>query len=347
MTWVIERLHRDGSVLTRYDVKSDANVDLKSVDGNPGDSNRTSNSTSITLGRALDNDMVIDDPYAAPHHARLDFLPDGSVSLIDLGSKNKIINHARKHVDAVNITAHVNESPRANFQIGQTLFRLRNTDWPLSDERVLSRRIIWPYAVGAFFAALLFSAYEIWLSDVGEKPPQYLNLIAATALGLVIWSSIYALLGRLISGVERMFSHVAIACIGFLSVSITLDLLEALAFASSWLWPIRITEIVVVIGAAITVAFHLKVADPRHWRSARVAIAVVASLAIVIPIAQLWLLEGRLTRVQVHIAVKQPALRLAAPIPLDSLLNRTDDLKAKVDADRKKDINNDEGDDGS
>ena len=144
--------------------------------------------------------------------------------------------------------------------------------------------------------------------------------------------------------VERMFSHVAIACIGFLSVSITLDLLEALAFASSWLWPIRITEIVVVIGAAITVAFHLNVADPRHWRSTRVAIAVIASLAIVIPIAQLWILEGRLTRVQTHIAVKHPVIRLAAAIPLDTLLNRTNDLKIKVDADRKKDINNDDVD---
>jgi FHA domain len=329
MTWVIERLNRDGSINSRVSVQAaDDNI------------------ASISVGRALDNDVVIDDPHAAPHHARLDFLLDGSANVIDIGSKNKIINHAKKHVDAIHINALASESQRANFIIGQTLFRLRNTDWPISDERVLSRRNIWPYALGAFLAALSYSAYNIWLGDISEKPPQYLNLIAATAAGLAIWSSIYAVFGRLISGVDRLLTHLLIACIGFLSGSFTLNLLESLAFATSWLWPIRITETVVVIAAAITVAFHLKVADPRHWRSTRIAIVAIASLAIVVPIAQLWILEGRLTRVQTHVDVKHPLLRIAPPIPLDTLLNRANDLKEKVDADRKKDNSSDDGDDG-
>ncbi len=329
MTWVIERLNRDGSVNTRLNVQS---TDDKI--------------TSITVGRALDNDVVIDDAHSAPHHARLDFAPDGSASLIDLGSKNKIINHAKKHVDAILINALASESQRANFVIGQTPLRLRNTDWPLSDERVLSRRHIWPYALFAFLAALSYSAYNIWLGDISEKPPQYLNLIAATAAGLAIWSSIYAVFGRLISGVDRLLTHLLIACIGFLSGSFTLNLLASFAFATSWLWPIRITDTVVVIAAAITVAFHLKVADPRHWRSTRIAIVVIASLAIVVPIAQLWILESRLTRIQTHVDVKHPMLRIAAPIPLDTLLNRANELKEKVDADRQKDNNSDDGDDG-
>jgi hypothetical protein len=328
MTWVIERLNRDGSVAARTHYQaSDATI------------------TTLTLGRALNNDVVIDDPYVSASHVRIDLAPDGNVSVIDLGTKNKIVNSRKKHVDSIVISPDASQSQNAIFYLGQTPIRLTRTDWPLADERVLSRRKIWPYAFTAFIAALLYSAYNIWLGDVIEKPPQYLNLIAATAAGLAVWSSIYAIFGRLISGVDRFFSHLTIACIGFLSGSFVLNVLETLAFATSWLWPIRITDTVVVIAAAITVAFHLKLADPRHWRSARIAIAVIACLAVIVPIAQLWMLEGRLTRIQTHVAVKHPALRLSAPITQDSLLNRTNDLKEKVDADRKKNDSGDDGDD--
>ena len=60
----------------------------------------------------------------------------------------------------------------------------------------------------------------------------------------------------------------------------------------------------------------------------------------------MWILESRLTRIQTHVAVKHPALRVAAPITLESLLNRTNDLKQKVDLDRKKNDSGDDGDDG-
>jgi hypothetical protein len=332
MTWVLERLNRDGSVAARTYCQTSQTSD--------------ETTTTLTLGRALDSDMVIDDPYVAASHVRLDITPDGNVSVIDLGTKNKIINSRKKHVDSIVITTDASQSQHAIFYVGQTQMRLTRTDWPVADERLLSRRNIWPYAITAFIAALLYSAYNIWLGDVGEKPPQYLNLIAATAAGLAIWSAFYAIFGRLISGVDRMFSHLAIACIGFLSGSFVLNILETFAFATSWLWPIRITDTVVVIAAAMTVAFHLKLADPRHWRSTRIAIAVIACLAIIVPIAQLWILEGRLTRIQTHMAVKHPALRFSAPITQESLLNRTNDLKQKVDADRKKNDGGDDGDDG-
>ena len=63
MTWFVELMHRDGSVQTR----------------------RRVDAGEMRIGRALDNDLIIDDPYCAAHHALLRIEPDGSAVLQDRG----------------------------------------------------------------------------------------------------------------------------------------------------------------------------------------------------------------------------------------------------------------------
>ena len=41
----------------------------------------------ITVGRALDNDVILDDPYVCPHHLALE-VESGHVTLEDLDSVN-------------------------------------------------------------------------------------------------------------------------------------------------------------------------------------------------------------------------------------------------------------------
>lgn len=56
----------------------------------------------ITIGKAADNDFVVDDPHVSRHHARLIREPDGSLVLEDAGSTNGTfvneIQVVRKHV---------------------------------------------------------------------------------------------------------------------------------------------------------------------------------------------------------------------------------------------------------
>src|SRR5438105_2763759 len=44
--------------------------------------------TTVRIGRARDNDLVVDDVLASRHHAELRRRPDGSLELVDLGSHN-------------------------------------------------------------------------------------------------------------------------------------------------------------------------------------------------------------------------------------------------------------------
>ena len=318
MSWFVEQLHRDGSVLVRVPVPVAAS----------GEPDAT---VAIRIGRALDNDLVLDDPHCAAHHARLEIGVDGNARLVDLGTSNGIVNGRNKRVAAVDINT---DEP---YRLGQTLVRVRSSTWPIAPERSLSRRAVWPLALLGLALVLSHGAWEFWLKDVQEKSPPYLYGLSSLAAALCLWSAIYALFGRLITGAERFFSHLLIASTGYLGGTIILNLLETLAFSSSWLWPVRITQPVVVIVAALTVRTHLRLADPRHWHTLRVGLVIVSALAIVIPIAQQWVSHKRLTDVQTLHSIEYPALRLAQPVLLQQFSESTTSLKERVDKARKND----------
>jgi hypothetical protein len=324
MSWVVEYLHRDGSVLARIPVPAILADDPDAT-------------SCIRIGRALDNDLVLDDPHCAPHHARLDVGADGSARLIDLETRNGIVGARNKRAAIHDVTS---DEP---YRLGQSLIRVRSSTWPLAAERSLSRRAIWPLALLGLALVLAHGAWQLWLTDVQEKSPPYLYGLSSLAAALCMWSAMYALFGRLFTGAERFFSHLAIASAGYLAGTLILNSLEVLAFSASWLWPVRITQPVVVMVAAMTVRFHLRLADPRHWRTLRVGLVVVAALAIAIPIAQHWVSHKRLTDVQTLRSIEHPALRLARPVPLPEFSAAAALLKERVDKARK---NDDEDGDG-
>ena len=327
MSWVAELLHRDGSVLARVTVPV----------RDPTDSLDTSEAIrAITIGRSLDNDLVLDDPHCAAHHARLEVADDNTARLIDLGTRNGIVTARNKRAAIFNINS---DEP---FRLGHTLIRVRSSDWPLAAERSLSRLPVLPFALLGFALVLAHGAWQLWLGDVQEKTPQYLYGLGSLALALCMWSAMYALFGRLFTGAERFFSHLAIASAGYLTGTLILNSLELLAYSASWLWPIRVTQPVVVLVAAMTVRFHLRLADPRHWRTLRIGVVVVATLAIIIPLAQHWVSHQRLTDVQTISTIEHPALRIASPISLQEFSAAAVSLKARVDKARKTD--EDDGD---
>ena len=323
MSWVVELLHRDGSVLARVPIIAPLPDSLQSIN-------------VIRIGRALDNDLVLDDPHCAAHHARFEVSADGSARIVDMGTSNGIVSAHNKRAAAFEIHSD------APYRLGQSHIRIRSSLWPIAAERALSRRPEWPLALLGFVLVLGHGAWQLWLNDLQEKSPPYLYGLGSLAAVLCMWSAMYALFGRLFTGAERFFSHLVIASAGYLAGTLILNSLELLAFSASWLWPLRITQPVVVIVAAMTVRFHLRLADPRHWRTLRVGLVVVASLAIVIPLAQHWVSHKRLTDVQTIQVIEHPALRLAQPVSLQAFSAAAASLKERADKARKYD--DDEGD---
>lgn len=318
MSWYVEHLNRDGSVQARVRVPQ---YDATATD------------TAFLIGRALDNDLVLDDPHCAAYHAQLEIDADGNARLYDLDSSNGVVfgNKRRQKTHEVK-----NAEP---YRLGQSLIRIRSTDWPLAPERALSNRAMWPIAFGLLALVLAHTAWNLWLKDVNEKSPPYLYGLSGSAMVLGLWSAAYALFGRLVSGNVRFLSHLAIASAGYLCIIIVDYLLETMAFSFSWLWPLRISHTVIIILAALTVRYHLRLADPKHWRTLRIGLSVVAAAAIIIPIAQLWISHQRLTNIQTISHIEHPTLRLAQPVTLQDFTATTASLKARVDQARKKNDN--------
>ncbi len=309
MTWYVEQLHRDGSVLARV-----------ALQGN-----------RCRIGRALDNDLVLDDAHVAAHHAELVVDDVGAAALVDLGTRNGIARQKGRRVERIEVS---DEHP---LRLGQALIRVRHSDWPVAPEQPLQTRWIWPWALLALAAVLAHGAWDVWLRDLGERSPPYLNILAGSAIALAVWSGLYALLGRLISGNERFFTHLLIASCGYLIVVSVDWVLDILAFASGWLWPMQISRYVMVLVVALIVRMHLRVADPRHWPTLRCAVGVVAVGVALVPLAQLWISERRFTQVQTLGQIEHPALRLAAPVSVDRFSADAARLQARADAARKRD----------
>jgi hypothetical protein len=80
-------------------------------------------------------------------------------------------------------------------------------------------------------AVVVYAIWRTWLGDVGETPPLYLSEIMGLVVVLAIWSTGYALLGRLLGGRDRFFKHFLIVCCAYVGGMMLDHLLKLLAFS--------------------------------------------------------------------------------------------------------------------
>lgn len=79
----------------------------------------------LTLGRALANDVVLDDPYVDGRHAHISADASGAIRIEDLGSVNGLLT-----ADAGR-GAEVVLRPGTEIRIGRTMLRVRDADEPV------------------------------------------------------------------------------------------------------------------------------------------------------------------------------------------------------------------------
>jgi len=77
-------------------------------------------SSRVRIGRALDNDIVVDDLLASRHHAELRSTHDGSFELVDLGS------HNGTYVDGRRVAGRAKVREGALVAVGHTVLRLQH-----------------------------------------------------------------------------------------------------------------------------------------------------------------------------------------------------------------------------
>ncbi|MBX9965417.1 MAG: FHA domain-containing protein [Burkholderiales bacterium] len=233
-------------------------------------------SLPATIGRAYDNDVIIDDPFVAPHHLRIERLDDGNLHVVDLGSRNGLhLTHPKRRVAEATIGGD------ERVRIGHTVLRFRNRDWPVpAEESDLSAEgwrspLVTALALAAYLALLGLHTYSATIEDF--QPARLLAGLPFALLVPAVWSGIWAAIGRLASGRASFFGHCTIILTGATTAFVVEPLLKLAAFAFSL--PALAAESVIAIAFIIgAVLFgHLRLVSRL-----RPPILIAGSAAVVI-----------------------------------------------------------------
>jgi hypothetical protein len=281
----------------------------------------------VRVGRAWDNDLVLDDPHVAAHHARIERDDDGRWFAHDLGSTNGL------QVDGRRGRTRVAEFvPGAAVRIGHTVVRLHRASDAVAAELPLGRRSPWPFAIGGVLALVALVTLEGWLGQTG--PAKLLPFVTANVtivLVLLVWSGAWALASRLAAGHPRLGAHLLVAVVALLVFDLYDVAGDLLSFALAWPGPARATWVAAWIALAATCFAHLRVIGARRLRLKALAVAALAALALATHALRVsdWRSEyGRTALVE---QLAPPGVRLVAPESTDAFLAAATALRTDLD----------------
>ena len=287
----------------------------------------------VSVGRAYDNDVVIDDPFVAPHHLRI--FRDGVGTLVaeDQGT----VNGAHGGDGEARESRIALDGDRV-LRIGRTLLRVRGSDFTVPPERVAGPLLrTWPLACALVITVLAFEVLSLWLSETGEpQPSRYLLPVLATVLLILGWAAVWAVVCRIFAGHARCARHLVVALAGLTAIYLLEKLIDYGSFSLSLRSVAEYGYVAAWLILAGVCGFHLYEIGPAHLK---LKIGAVAGLALVAIVAQTIIKSETSSQFgqQSYLpALKPPLFRLKRPQPADVFFGETQKIKAEVDKARLK-----------
>jgi hypothetical protein len=292
----------------------------------------------IRLGRAYDNDFILDDHHTAAHHAVVEMTDDGGLQIRDLGSRNGVIHKGRRYVTMRLDGEHV-------VRLGHTNLRIRASDFPVAAEIEDTTLHSWegarPAMIGLAMIAAL-SASDTWLFDTGKFQTirTLLEIIYLLSAALA-WSGLWALANRLFAGHARFGRHIFILACGLAAMQVWTAGSGVAAYALSLEFLTRYGGLVVIVIVLTMVLFHLNTINPQRERRFAIICTLLALLASGITTMTNYQNSGHAGgELYMHVLLP-PEFRISKDESVSQFLNDASNLKAKADAARGKAINGD------
>ncbi|MFN3581378.1 MAG: FHA domain-containing protein [Pseudomonas sp.] len=228
----------------------------------------------VRIGRAYASDLILDDPHVAPYHAVLEE-HEGQLILRCGDTRNGIIVNKRAE-DQVEMQGH------AEVRVGHTRIRVRGVDHPVAEELPDTTRHGWEGFVPALSGLLVIALVAFgdeWLG--GDSASEFFSLLSGaffTLLLALMWTALWALINRLLTGGARFGRHLFIASMCLLLFSLLEKAPGMLAYRLSWSTLDRHSDLSLLAPVALAVYFHLVTISPRL--SQRIAV-ITAGLYLV------------------------------------------------------------------
>jgi hypothetical protein len=293
----------------------------------------------VTVGRALDCDVVLQDPYVAARHATIDVAANGAPGLVlTVGESLNGVRLGRSRL-ASGSSAPLNAGQE--FQAGRSAFRVRLAGEPLAAERPLplgAERVRLMLTAGAAAAVLLWIAATLWLQNPpGSGWDKYLPALLVAMTGMAGWSSLWGLGSKLFQRRFQLLPHLQVLVI-FLLAALSLDALLALgSFALFLPWLSHVRDWIRLALVAALLATHVSLLLPGRQRGIALVCAALWLVVVGVEGALSWRHQHRLFDELYATTLAPPALRLVRTEPVAALLYDLRPLRAKLEQQAKED----------
>ncbi len=300
----------------------------------------------LTLGRAIDNDLVLDDPFVAPHHARLELADDGSLHLQVLDTCNGVQMGHQRHAQGAAVPV---PAGGTQLQLGGITLRLRLPGETLAAERPMpadagARRWL-PLGVGAL--VLLQTSAEHWVDlDPGADTSAWLPHLAAVAGALSAWAGLWALMSKLFQHRFDFNGHLRILLPWLLGMMLLAQVLPGLGAALDWPWLWHLSVPVQVLMGTMLVRAHLLHVLPTHGRAVTAAVIAALITGSAITLTATHRATDSFSRAPYMSTLPLPALRWITPVPSATLVQGMAPLAEQL-AQRVQKAKQDEAEKGS
>jgi hypothetical protein len=275
----------------------------------------------VRIGRAIDCDLVLDDPHVAAHHATLEMHDDG-LHVLPAPS----LNGVRLGRAAIAPGSAPLLSASAVLTLGATTLRVRQAGEALAPEQRFldlhqyERRHAVTLLLLVVFAAL-WKGFDLWLTTVpGQQGSALAWAYLATPAGLILWCAAWAIGSMLFQRRFAFWAHLYIALTWLMAGLVVETITAQLAFAFSMPALEKLGRIAFVGAVAMMMWRHMGLLLPQRRRAFGIAItsAVVVGggLLLIDRSVEQQPLVGDLYLGTISL----PGVRVARPVPVDNFV---------------------------
>jgi hypothetical protein len=285
----------------------------------------------VTIGRALECDLVLDDPHVAARHAVL--APDAEGRLwLEVGDTRNGLRLGRRALKAGQRVA-LDTAMNELWQLGHTRLRVRRAGEPLAAERpmvapagawttVLASLLLWGLILG-----------EHWVeTDPDAGLNVWLPVIVGPPVAMVLWCAAWALASKLFQHRFEFAAHWALAARWLLAMLLGSGVVMQAAAALAWPGLFRLAGPLEAAVLAAGLFLHARRVLPSRSRvlAGAVGAAFIAGGAVLVALnhqrEQPWI--GPLYMY----VLPQPHWRVARPQAPEAFVDRARGLRATLDA---------------
>lgn len=306
MELIIEIINRSGRVLERRKLEGD----------------------SISIGRAYDNSLILDDMSVDPHHVSIETSNDDGFLLRDLASVNGLVYKSK------NIKNSISLQSGDEFVLGNTHLRIYSLNHPVKNTVSLdnvdgavnyfSKNLV---VIGAILLATLLIALEIWNGAIDElKAQDFFETISILYIGAIAIALFWGLIGRVVK--HEMFFKIQLSLILFyISLAVCIQFIYHTILFNTLNYPVTtgIYALVECVFLAILFWLNLRIAtnqaNIQRWVSATILSVCIVMFSFS---AEFFARINYSNSPYFVSSLKPPSLRVASGVSLEDFLHNSE-----------------------